>query len=628
MATGDIKYVITVDAAGAVKNVQDFDKAIEALGKGTEGTRGKSQSFGSELTGRLIPSFTAASLAADGIKKALSFVKGELKDTIEASIEAEKVDRALESSLQIVGEAAGGTADRLRGYASELMKKTVYDDEQIKSAQALMITMRGTSDRVDEMTRGAIGLASVFQMDLQSAARAVAQGFEGNYRAIGQLIPAVREAKDESEKHAATMKSLGDYYKRAEDETKTFGGRLIDLKKTYGELKETIGDFTTKNELVLTSLNSLKSIIEWINSNAKQQKIGILPGFEGMAQGAAILALLGAKAKQATENIEAAKVTTGNYAAVVWSGAQALKNFNPYMAAASGLFGEAPLFITKTGDAVKETSQDFQTIAQRVAEMNDDLRLLRSLGGHFDIFAPIKKDLGSLGDMISGTLGEIVNFEEKVPGLFEGVASKSSVAIRGMSEVWDSAMLSMTAGLISFGDANASVLGNVGKVFGNFAKTFIGGAESIVLKEILMATMASKANRAEAQSDVAKWWLKILPPPFSYIAAAASFAVVNSLFAKILKFEKGGFSDRPIIAEIGHGPEYILPEARLERVIERTVIRTAGGVGGGGRMISVPSIIINVSQPMTPAEIRRLGPALLSSIKDELHHKGYQLAGA
>jgi hypothetical protein len=249
--------------------------------------------------------------------------------------------------------------------------------------------------------------------------------------------------------------------------------------------------------------------------------------------------------------------------------------------------------------------------------------------GAANIWNPIKKNFGSLGTVVGGTMGKIIDFQETVPGLFENLNTGTKAAAEGatgMSEVWDSAMMSMTAGLVSFGDANATIWGNIGAIFGNFAKSFISGAESIVLKEIWMATMASRADRVEAQSAVAKWWLKILPPPFSFIAAAASFAVVNALFSKLLKFEHGGVFTKPTIAEIGHGTEYVLPEKKLIQIVQMAQVAAPGGASGfGGKSLSVAAIHIHVAQTTTAADIRRLGPAVYGAVKDEFRLRGYNM---
>ena len=298
----DVKFAVSVSSEGAVKSIETLDQAFEKLGKQSTTTGKATASFGQEFMGKLIPAFTAATLAADGIRKALGFLKGQITDTLKASMEAESVDRALEASLGAIGETSEHVADSIKNYASELQRKTVYDDEAIKSAQTLIIQMRGTARGIDDATKAAVGLASAYKMDLQSAARAVAQGLEGNYRALNLIIPAVRSATTESEKHAAMLEGFARAYQRAESETTTFEGALKQLKNVYNDLQESIGNFVTQNKEVLDSLTSVKYIIEWINANAQKFNISLTSLMPQQMQiGLKLLKLLGAEAKQSLE---------------------------------------------------------------------------------------------------------------------------------------------------------------------------------------------------------------------------------------------------------------------------------------------------------------------------------------
>jgi hypothetical protein len=154
--------------------------------------------------------------------------------------------------------------------AAALQKKTVYDDEAIKSAQALMVQMDLSVGVLDEATRGAIGLASVFHMDLEAASRAVAQGFAGNYRQLGMLIPQVRTATTDAEKHAAMIKGLADYYGRATAEVGTFGGQLKQAKSAWGELKETIGKVVTESGIVNSFLKDTTAYLQSLDTGSKE----------------------------------------------------------------------------------------------------------------------------------------------------------------------------------------------------------------------------------------------------------------------------------------------------------------------------------------------------------------------
>lgn len=264
----DVKYVVICDEGGAIRKFTDIGSALSHLEKISKSTGDAVRGFGDDFMKRLIPAFTAGQLAADGVRKAFGFVKMEITETLEAAIEAEKADRALEASLDIMGIAGFGAAEAMKAYALELQRKTVYDDEAIKSAQALMVQLGLQRGEINEATRGAIGLASVYEMDLAGAARAVTRGFEGDYRALARMIPELKTATTESEKHAAMIDFLQRAYLRAEAEVTTFGGQLEGFKNTYQELQETMGGFITKNESVIETLSGVRSIIEWLNANA------------------------------------------------------------------------------------------------------------------------------------------------------------------------------------------------------------------------------------------------------------------------------------------------------------------------------------------------------------------------
>jgi hypothetical protein len=604
----DVKYVVSIEglesANAALKN---FDKAIDNLGK-SSATTSKFGGLLGDTFKNLVPAFTVANLAAEGIRKTFGFLKDSVVDSVKAAIDAEKVDRALESTLEIVGQSAGGTADKLRRYADALMRQTLYDDEAIKSAQALIIQMRGTASQIDLATKGAIGLASVFGMDLQSAAKAVALGFEGNYRQLNQLIPAIRNATTDGEKHSIMMKEFAKYYQRAESDVGTFGGKIVDLKDAYNELQESVGKFVTQNKTVIETLSGVKEIIIWMDRKAQEQPkdkglLGRLFEFTGPGGMLAAVRGIGKAAKEANAEWDAS--VEGMTAGMLDFRKTAL---DPLPVIIRQKF-IAPL--TESGKAIQ-----------------DEIRWLRMLGAA-NIWNPIKTNFGSLGNIVGGVAGEIIDFQETVPGLFENLNTGTKAVTEsttGMADVWDMAMLSMTAGLVSFGDANATIWGNIGSIFENFAKSFISAAESVVLKEIWMATMASKADRAEAQSAVAKWWLKILPPPFSFIAAAASFAVVNALFSKLLKFEHGGIFKEPTLAMVGHGTEYVLPERRLERLIETTVIkeRMLAGGGAGGGMHAEIYLTIN-AQTLDDRIIAQAGNKIFREVEAQARLHGWKL---
>lgn len=395
----DVKFVASVDSTGAVKSIETLDQAFDKLGKQSTTTGKATASFGQEFVGKLIPAFTAATLAADGIRKALGFLKGQITDTIKASMDAESVDRALEASLGAIGETSESVADSIKNYASELQRKTVFDDEAIKSAQTLIIQMRGTARGIDDATKAAVGLASAYKMDLSSAARAVAQGLEGNYRALNLIIPAVRNATTESEKHAAMLEGFARAYQRAESETTTFEGALKQLKNVYNDLQESIGDFVTQNKEVLESLTAIKYIIEWINANAQKFNISLTSLMPQQMQiGLKLLKLLGAEAKQSLEE----------------SG-RAAWQFND---------AQAQLL-----DTIRKSQDGFDATGERIHAMTS--QVIESV----DAFKGLKATLGDIEEIDPASIFPDPT-EFIMPPFLDALFADSKARMEAMSTVW------------------------------------------------------------------------------------------------------------------------------------------------------------------------------------------------
>jgi hypothetical protein len=285
--------------------------------------------------------------------------------------------------------------------------------------------------------------------------------------------------------------------------------------------------------------------------------------------------------------------------------------------------GQAAPATQKIGDLTFKSSEHVQTLSDRYKELNDDLRRYRMFGNEaVNITAKLQDKYESLGNTIGGSLGAVVDFTETVPGLFENLTlgtKEYTENTSNMRDVWNEAMLSMTAGLVSFGDANATIMENVGKVFGNFIKSAISGIEAMILKEIIAAQIAKRTDQAQAQSAAIKWIMKTFPFPFSLAIAAGSFALINALFAKILKFEKGGYFPNatmlPAGAIVGEaGPEFILPERKLEAAIDRAL----GGRRGRSDTLAGPvTYAFNIQGPVL-ATTAALTDDMISSAANRL----------
>jgi hypothetical protein len=250
----DIKYVISVDAKGATTGIREFDATVDGLGKTSKTTEGHHDNLFKKIFGGV----TIANLATKG----LSLLWNELKAFPGAAIEAEKADKALDAAIEITGRRVPGLTQHFKDYASELQKQTIYDDEAIKGAQTLLVQLTNLDKNgLDRATKGAIGLASVMGMDLESAASLVAKAMSGNTAMLSRYGIQVDQTKSKEDQRVEILTKLEQFYGRATAETETYGGKLAMLKNKYGEVQEAVGGYITKNHALMNSLNAVADAI-------------------------------------------------------------------------------------------------------------------------------------------------------------------------------------------------------------------------------------------------------------------------------------------------------------------------------------------------------------------------------
>jgi hypothetical protein len=181
-----------------------------------------------------------------------------LKSVVTAAADSEAANVRLDMALFSTGRQAAQLNEHYRKQAEALMKITTYDDEAIKGAQAMLLQLtRLDSEGIGRATKGTIGLATVFKMDLVSASELVGKWLSGNTDRLSKYGIHVNDTMSVEQKRNEILKQLAVYYQQAEAATGTYAGKLLQLKNNYGELKEEIGRYFTENVKLVDVLNEV-----------------------------------------------------------------------------------------------------------------------------------------------------------------------------------------------------------------------------------------------------------------------------------------------------------------------------------------------------------------------------------
>ena len=277
----DVKYSISVDAQGAVKSVETLDQAFKKLA-GEQATLGATTEVTSSKFGGLWKQFALGQVVMDVARQGFRFLKQTLIDSIKEAADYEKAVKGLNSAFMLSGRTMPGMVEHLRRYGTELQNLGLEEDDVVVKSEALLLQLTNLDEKgIKAATRGAIGLSSVFGMDLFSATEMVAKGMEGNYLMLNRLIPAVRNATTEEGKRAAMMKTFEALYARAIADTETYAGQVKKLGLEWKEAKQALGDSIISTGILQGAMEGLTVVVKGLaGQTAREQKAATLDQIE------------------------------------------------------------------------------------------------------------------------------------------------------------------------------------------------------------------------------------------------------------------------------------------------------------------------------------------------------------
>lgn len=355
---------------GAKRKIEDVDKSAGNL----------SRRAGTSVGSALRVSATAAVAAATAATAVMGLY-------IAKTIEAEKVQAQLASRVKDTAGAAGRSLASLNEQAGKLQSITVFDDEAIGNAQAMLLTftqIRGVN--FDRTIDSALDLATHLGIDVADAAKILGKALDDPIKGLGVLSKAgVTFTADERERIKTMVeagqvaeaqglildKLAGKMGTAAEAARDTLGGSLQALKNSFDNLLE--GD--TGDEGIVGTRDAIESLIDTLNDPATKQ------GFDNIVSGLASAASAAVNALAQVANFtrfvaeEVASRSGGPTGDDVVRIEQTIGRLKKEYTAGGGLFGDAPDPISKLL-GLKTTQGNAERFAEikRLEAMRDAYR--------------------------------------------------------------------------------------------------------------------------------------------------------------------------------------------------------------------------------------------------------------
>ena len=178
------------------------------------------------------------------------------KNSIEAALAQEKLDKQLRLTLQTIG--AEGLLPNVKDFIDNLQRVTNVTEDQLVPALRQLIAQTGDLDSSQFLLQKSLDISAGSGADLGSVLDAITKAAIGNFKAIGTLGVGFTAAEAKAMGFQKLLVNLDKYAGAAEASTQTFEGQLKSFKISAGEATETLGQgFLTAASLIVTGSDNL-----------------------------------------------------------------------------------------------------------------------------------------------------------------------------------------------------------------------------------------------------------------------------------------------------------------------------------------------------------------------------------
>jgi hypothetical protein len=243
---------IQIDSAGVVTGTAKLKELEVGAGKTEKATKGLSATFAG-IRDVMQGPIAAVNMAIG----AFTQIAAKADRMIMQGAEMESAWSNLSSVLAATGGAAGMTMQSMMGLTDSLEKLTLFEDEAVTQAQAVMLTFRSIGkDVFPTAIKAAADMATVMKMDLQSAVMMLGKGLNEPIQGIGALRKAGVQLTDAQELQVKSFMKVNDiasaqkvilgelnleFSGAAVNAANTATGSYMQLKKALGEVSENLG---------------------------------------------------------------------------------------------------------------------------------------------------------------------------------------------------------------------------------------------------------------------------------------------------------------------------------------------------------------------------------------------------
>lgn len=188
-----------------------------------------------------------------------------IKPMLELSIKQEFAERKLEAAFYGSGKATKAQVQELKKLADQLQATTIFGNEQIINAQAMLATFQLNADQVEQLTIRMLDMATAVtdvtgkEANLQQVAIALGKGVTGNIGILSRYGVVLSAEAKRTGDFSLIMKELDKNFKGIAEAMKTtFMGQMKMTGNAMGDLQKQMGGVITQSIVIIASFDLIR----------------------------------------------------------------------------------------------------------------------------------------------------------------------------------------------------------------------------------------------------------------------------------------------------------------------------------------------------------------------------------
>lgn len=261
MADTDLVIKISGDSTQAKKSLTDLGVSFKELSdKATKSAKVSELAFGTFL----------GMLSGDLARRGFDFLVGSFGNIVQAAEEQENAIVKLNNALKLSGGFTEKTSEDFQKYSEKLSLTTKYTDDAILSQLAVAKTFHATDEQAKQIIETAAKMSYAWGTDFNQNVLQLSETLEGNIGRLAKLDGSVKNLNETQVKAGGVIKIFTDRLKNSGTGMDSYSGSTGQLKKSIGELAESMGKIITNSTALRGVFDSLAEAINHFNQRISE----------------------------------------------------------------------------------------------------------------------------------------------------------------------------------------------------------------------------------------------------------------------------------------------------------------------------------------------------------------------